>query len=208
MQNPNSLVARVYKERYFPDVHVLKATQGQGSSFIWAGIWAAKEEFTQGFRWLLGSSDDIVATTDPWLKNKVKFRLEHNQLYTGKQEKVSSLFLPGKKEWNTILIKNNFLQEDAEAILASRIPQRTVADRMVWAHSSNGIYTAKAAYHFWYEANFGSTIIPQCTGWKKIWHLNLPHKIKVFVWRFCQNVIPVRRRLSSKGLRIPITFVL
>ena len=94
---------------------------------------------------------------------------------------------------------------DAEAILAVRIPQREVADRMVWANSNNGMYTAKGAYHFWYETNFGATNLPLSMGWKKIWHLSLPHKMKVFIWRLCRNAIPVRRRLSSKGLHIPIT---
>lgn len=32
--NPNSLVARVFKRRYFPNSHVLKASRGEGSSFL------------------------------------------------------------------------------------------------------------------------------------------------------------------------------
>lgn len=42
-------------------------------------------------------------------------------------------------------------------------------------------------------------------GWKRIWHLKIPQKIKVFIWKFCRNVVPVRRRLGSRGIRIPIT---
>lgn len=52
---------------------------------------------------------------------------------------------------------------------------------------------------------FGNTTVPQSVGWKKVWHLQLPHKVKVFIWRFCRNVVPVRRRLSARGIRIPIT---
>lgn len=85
------------------------------------------------------------------------------------------------------------------------IPQREIPDRVVWVNSSNGIYTAKSAYQFWYAVNFGHGAVPQSTGWEKNWHLKIPHKIKVFVWRFCRNVIPVRKRLSSKGVRLPIT---
>lgn len=39
----------------------------------------------------------------------------------------------------------------------------------------------------------------------KIWRLQIPNKMKVFVWRFCKNNIPVRKRLSAKGVRLPIT---
>lgn len=98
MQHPNSLVARVFKARYFPDVHVLKASRGKGASFLWAGIWTAKEELASGFRWVLGNGEDIVATTDPWLRSKMNFKIEQHPVYEGRQESVASLFLPGEKQ--------------------------------------------------------------------------------------------------------------
>lgn len=42
MQNTNSLTARVFKARYFPNSHMLKASKSYDSSFIWMGIRAAK----------------------------------------------------------------------------------------------------------------------------------------------------------------------
>lgn len=36
MNNPLSLVARVFKARYFPDSSVLQATSRRGDSFIWS----------------------------------------------------------------------------------------------------------------------------------------------------------------------------
>lgn len=39
-----------------------------------------------------------------------------------------------------------------------------------------------------------------------MWHLKMPHKVKVFIWRFCRNVIPIRKRLSAIGVRVPITY--
>lgn len=44
LHNPNTLVARLFKARYFLDCYLVKATLGQGSSFIWNGIWIAMEE--------------------------------------------------------------------------------------------------------------------------------------------------------------------
>lgn len=204
MQNPHSLVTRVFKGRYFPHKYILKAEKSRGSSFIWEGIWSAKEELAKGFRWVLGNGNEIVATRDPWLRNKMNFQVEQSQFYEGRTEKVSSYFLPDEKKWNTEMIRRNFLQEDANAIMSIPIPQREVNDRMVWVNSSDGKYTAKNAYHFWYDSHFGTDVAMQGTGWKNIWRLRLPHKIKVFVWRFCRNAIPVRRRLSLKGIRVPI----
>lgn len=203
--NPNSLVARVYKERYFPSVHVLEATKGQHSSCIWNGIWTAKEELREGFRWVIGSGEDIVATKDRWIRGKDDLKVEQSQFYEGRGEKVSSFFITNEKRWDADKVRNNFLPVDADAILKVYIPQREVTDRVAWEKSSNGFYTAKSAYHYWFDLHFGNDLISQSVGWKKIWHVQVPHKIRVFLWRFCRDAIPVRKRLSSRGVRVPIT---
>lgn len=50
MYSPDSLVSKLFKSRYFPNDHILQAKKGSGSSFIWSGIWSAKEELRKSFR--------------------------------------------------------------------------------------------------------------------------------------------------------------
>lgn len=205
MHNSNSLVARIFKARYFPTSHVLKASRGSGSSFLWTGLWTAKEELCKGFRWVLGNGNDIIATKDPWLRKKRDFCVDQSPFYEGRNEVVSSFFLCTEKKWNINLVREQFLKEDADAILALHIPQRDIGDKVAWTGSNKGIYNAKSGYQYWHRLNLSHIELPQNVGWKKVWHLKLPHKVKVFIWRFCRNVIPVRKRLSSRGVRIPIT---
>lgn len=49
MARPQSLVARIFKARYFPSTDFLNAVRRGGSSFLWSGIWQAKEYFKKGF---------------------------------------------------------------------------------------------------------------------------------------------------------------
>lgn len=65
LNNPMSLVSRLFKAKYFPSSHVLNAVKGQGSSFIWQDIWKAKEKLCKGFKWVLGDGNSIVVTKDP-----------------------------------------------------------------------------------------------------------------------------------------------
>lgn len=65
MHKPNTLVARVFKERYHPGGNILTTSRTGGSSFIWSGLWAVKEELKKGFRWVMGDGKSINVYTDP-----------------------------------------------------------------------------------------------------------------------------------------------
>lgn len=82
---PNSLVARIFKARYFCNSHILQATKGRDSSFIWTGIWEAKERLKTGFRWILGNGENIRVFKDPWLKGKRDFCVENSHFECGQE---------------------------------------------------------------------------------------------------------------------------
>lgn len=47
-------MARVFKDRYYPDTHVLQTPKGQDAIFIWMGICEARDALCKGFKWVLG----------------------------------------------------------------------------------------------------------------------------------------------------------
>lgn len=104
VQQPDSLVARVFKARYFADTHFLKYVKGSRSSFIWEGIYTAKETLQGGFRWIIGDGEDVVVVQDSWLRRKCDYRVQNDHMYQGREEKVAELFLPGTKQWNEELV--------------------------------------------------------------------------------------------------------
>lgn len=204
VNQPQALVSRVYKARYFADTNLLRAQKGTGSSFIWTGLYAAKEELKQGFRWVIGNGEDVAAIQDPWLRKKSDFRVEHSHVYEGRSEKVSSLFMSGTKQWDTELIRRNFLEVDAQAILAVQIPQGEVKDRVAWTLSATGQYDVKTGYRMWADQQRSHTEVILSVGWSKLWQVSIPHKIRVFLLRFCRDNIPVRNKLKHKGVSLPI----
>lgn len=82
IKNPQSLVARVYKARYYSDSHFLQAKLGNGSSFIWSGIITARNSLSESYRWVLGDGKDINAVTDQWIRGKADFRVYQDVNYS------------------------------------------------------------------------------------------------------------------------------
>lgn len=71
-----------------------------------------------GFQWVVGNGVDIVATKDPW-----DFRVDNLHIYVGRNECVSTLFNPGTKTWDSERVRELFSVNDANAILATSVPQ-------------------------------------------------------------------------------------
>lgn len=49
MKHHHSLVARVFKARYYPDCKFMETKMQDGASYIWSGIMTAKESLEKGF---------------------------------------------------------------------------------------------------------------------------------------------------------------
>lgn len=55
LTNPDSLVSRLYKARYFADSDFFVSSLGNNPNFIWRSILAAKEMLLKGVRWRIGT---------------------------------------------------------------------------------------------------------------------------------------------------------
>lgn len=124
LSKPDSLVARLFKERYYPSGHVLQTKGHQDDSFIWKGIREARDALYYGFRWVLGDGLCINIFDDRWLKGKYDFKVENIQGYNNRNDKVHEYFHPDIKQWDVNKIRQTFHDIDANCILKLRIPQK------------------------------------------------------------------------------------
>lgn len=105
-------------------------------------------------------------------------------------------------------IRMYFNQEDAEAIINTRITQSCTRDRNAWIYASNGQYMVKLGYQQWHKSHIGDMGLQHSKDWSRIWRLKVPHMVKIFLWRFCCNNIHVRNLLRHKGVPVPIGCVM
>jgi hypothetical protein len=86
--------------------------------------------------------------------------------------------------------------------LSIPLSSRGVKDGLIWHYRKNGSYTCKSGYHVAIEVdgpNFGDNSDKK---WRRLWNLKIPPKIKLFLWRSCQDCIPTRARLLQKGIEV------
>lgn len=200
---PTSLVSKIFKARYFRDTHILQASKGCDSSFIWTGIWEAKEQLRAGFRWVLGDGKNIRVFKDPWIKGKKEFCVENNHLNVVRNDLACDYIHPNSKAWDVQKVQRDFHENNVQLVLQTRIPLLDAADRIAWCDTTNGGYTVKSGYHYWMNLNSEMPGNAFSKSWNRLWNLPIPHKIRTFLWHFCKNNVPVRKLLRSKGVGAP-----
>jgi hypothetical protein len=67
LQNPNSLVANIFREKYFPNGIFLEAVLGRKPSYAWRSILSAKPLMTEGLLWRVGDGSSIRIWKDKWI---------------------------------------------------------------------------------------------------------------------------------------------
>ncbi|KAA3482702.1 reverse transcriptase [Gossypium australe] len=113
---PNSLVARVFKAKYFPENSFLQSSLGNSGSYIWRSIWATKSTLEKGLVWKVGTGAHISIRQDIWIPDyangRLLFRFDNLQC-----DKVAGLISNTVREWNKELIVNTFPEDVAKLIL-------------------------------------------------------------------------------------------
>lgn len=148
IDNPSSLIARVFKAKYFKNTNFLEARSYQTSSYAWRSIIQTQALIRRGIKWVDGNGDSIVVWKDNWLPG------EHNLPPQGPGAalypnlKVNDLFIPGTTSWDMRIIYSLFCREDALKILSIRPSLMKGKDIIMWKFRAKGIYTVKKATMF------------------------------------------------------------
>ncbi|XP_019177743.1 PREDICTED: uncharacterized protein LOC109172948 [Ipomoea nil] len=182
LTNPQSLVARVYKARYYPKIDFLNATVGNNPSFCWRSVMASHGLIRRNIRRRIGNGNCTLVWGDPWfMGDSTPMILSNKPEHLG-EVKVSGLIDPVTLTWDMPLLNELFLPYDITRII--KIPiSPAYEDLWYWFGDPKGEYTVKGAY----RELMG--VIPMrlndFSSWNRIWNLKIPPKWKTFLWRVC-----------------------
>lgn len=168
-------------------------------------ILQARGLLLRGLRVRIGNGFSTGIWDTPWLKDDGNFRVftprPPNSFYP---KRVADLSDPITQSWGKQFIEDTFWPIDREQILATPIGAITSVDRLVWHYSKDGTYSVKSAYHLLVSARSsedgattGSASGESGVRWNEIWGLELPPKIRMFLWRVCKNILSHAVELTS-----------
>ena len=99
-----------------------------------------------------------------------------------------------------------FDKEDAEAICRIPLSRRYVDDSIVWLSTKKGLFTVKSAYKVARELMRRENMAKSfdgCAGkriWAALWKLKILNRVKVFAWRACNDILPMKMNLANQRI--------
>jgi hypothetical protein len=186
IQYPDSLVAKVLKEKYFPHGSFLDTPLSKRPSYVWRSIWNAKFLVKEGLVWRVGDGRNIKIWGDKWLPSLSTHAVQTPVRILDFEAKVCDLIDSDTNWWNISLIKEIFREEEMELICGVAICPRSQKDKAVWAGNRSGLFTVRSAYHLAKELEnreagscFGGNMLTSL--WNKIWQIKVPRVVTLFL---------------------------
>jgi len=108
MTNPGSLVARLYKARYYPRWNFFESTLGHKPSFVWRSICNSKFILKARRRWRISDGEDISIWYNKWIANDVTLIPHVDGDFPLANLRVLDCKLHDDKEWNLPFLQSIF----------------------------------------------------------------------------------------------------
>ncbi|XP_043717788.1 uncharacterized protein LOC122665701 [Telopea speciosissima] len=149
-----------------------------------------------------------------WIPSLQNFKLQTPKPDGYDILKVADLIDPVSQRWNLNLIQSLFHPTDAAAIINIPLSIYPGEDKKIWGVSKDGQFSVKSAYRLlarkeeenvWSKASTSRSRqrehIPDVV-WNRIWAIQTLPKIKLFLWRTCNEALAIGAGLISQHVNI------
>lgn len=209
----DTLMAKVFKGRYFSKSDPLNAPLGSKPSFAWKSIHAVQELMKQGTRAVIGGGGTIDIWRTNWVGSKPASALLRTKKLSPLQHGITSSLVKVKDlidesgwEWRKDIIRSIFLEEDQRRIEELRPGGRGIKDNYTWDYTNTGLYSVKSGYwvitHVLSQRKQPQEITQPSLNpiFQKIWQTPTSPKVQHFLWRCLSNCLSVAGNLAYRHL--------
>jgi ribonuclease HI len=207
LTEPDSLMAKTLKAKYFPKHQFLQAKRGNRPSYSWQSIHQSSWILKKGCYWLVGNGKHINIWENRWISPQDGSTTWSIKPTNSNLEHVSDLIDNTNQQWKAQLISQNFIPIEAENILKLPLTNTTEDDLICWQGTKDGHYTVRSGYNAqmdWETITSAqaqpSNLLQGAHIWNKLWKIKAPPKQLHLLWRILHNVIPTKTNLLTRGI--------
>ncbi|CAL1387820.1 unnamed protein product [Linum trigynum] len=189
LNEPQSLIAQVYKGKYFPQRSFLTATARSRPSWVWQSILHGRQLLERGLRWQVGNGQSVSLLHSNWIPRCQLDPPGYNPriLPEGGDPLVAELISEGGGRWSDEKLSQWFDPPTCKAIKAIPLPRWDVPDKLIWHFTAEGVFSFKSSYHLAVDLHRrrggwrSSVSWMDKPSWVRIWEAKIPPKLKVFL---------------------------
>ena len=185
LTNPHTLIARMFKARYFPNSTFFEATLGHKPSYVWRSICNVKFILKAGNRWKIGDESLIPIWNNNRIAGNGYLTLQNQGPTPIDNLKVSDCILPEEKAWNVPFLLSIFDENIVNQVVNTPLYPSVHDDRLVWTKEYNDEYFVRSAYRMCMQELFDVDHFKAQGSWDLIWKLKILAKVKNIIWRVC-----------------------
>ncbi|KAL4341461.1 hypothetical protein GQ457_08G020710 [Hibiscus cannabinus] len=183
--NPSCLLARVLKEKYFPNTELLHSRVGRHPSYTWKSIWCAQGLLESDIGWRVGSSYSINIWSEAWIDGAANGKVATNAINPN-FTLVSDLIDHSQCIQRIEVVHSLFSEVQANQILSMHISSYNPNDTVIWRHDRSGCYLVKSGYRLLaHGGDLQVSVLNTLTAdqvrrlYSALWSLPIPSKLKV-----------------------------
>nr|XP_025616646.1 uncharacterized protein LOC112708946 [Arachis hypogaea] len=200
-KNPNAIWVQILKSLYFPDGNFWTATGKKGASWVWRTILHGRELLRKCAKWSIGDGSKVSIWKDNWIAGR------SSPLNTNSTDdsKVNDLIVNGEG-WNKRKIESKFSQEICKEILSTPVSVMNKEDHLYWPWKEDGNYSIRTGYYVARRVGQNSKYENLSTSedkreiWKEVWRMEVPQKIRMFLWKACHDILPIESNLYKRKM--------
>ena len=206
LQDQSSLFYKVFKPRFFPNCTIMEAEESSRGSYAWRSILYGRDVIKRGACWRIGTGQKVQIWQHTWLPSKPPTRVLSPMLEGWEKTTVEVLINEENRTWNDEVLAGLFVPEEVELIKRIPLLKHPTENKLYWSWTQNGQYTYKSGYRFLKKEE--EVVRPEVAQnrdknlWRSIWSLQVPNRVKTFLWRVCHDAIPTKSNLKRRHILV------
>lgn len=195
LAEPSALWSRVLRAKYCEgrcDLDMFK--EKQNASNAWRGIMSSVDIVRKGVNMAVGNGHTTFFWHHRWVLNKPLIELVRAEPPVQLQDATVREMWDVNTGWKWEIFANFLHKEELGKIAAHElIEDEEVVDEIFWNEAPSGGFSLSSALKL--IRNEAEPDIDEVRGWKHMWGINVPQRIRFFIWLASQD------RLMTNGNR-------